>query len=84
MFYSRKLNSKINYLQERSLRLVCNNYICSFEDLLKKDNSFKIHHKNILLLARNSEPLELFKVENGIANPILCGTFLLRSITVSN
>ena len=84
MFHSRKVNSKINYLQERSLRLVCNNYISSFEDLLKKDKSFKIYHKNILSLARTSEPLELFKVENGIANPILCGTSLLRSIKVSN
>ena len=84
MFHSRKVNSKINYLQERSLRLVCNNYISSFEDLLKKDNSIKIYHKNILLLARTSEPLKLFKVEDGIANPILCGIFLLRSIKVSN
>ena len=47
----------------------------SFEDLLKKDNSFKIHYKNIQSLA-----IELFKVEKGIANPILCDIFPLRSI----
>ena len=47
----------------------------SFEDLLKKDNSFKIHHKNIQSLG-----IELFKVEKGIANPILCDIFPLRSI----
>ena len=41
MFHSRKVNSKINHLQERSLRIVCNDYRTSFEDLLKKDNSFK-------------------------------------------
>ena len=75
MFYSRKVNSKINYLQERSLTIDCNDYITSFEDLLKKDNSFKIHHKNIELLA-----IELFKVKKGIANPILCDIFPLRSI----
>ena len=74
----------MNYLQERFLRIVCNDYITWFEDLLKKGNPFKIHHKNILLLARTSERLELFQVEKGIANPILCGTFLLRSIKVSN
>ena len=47
MFHSRKVNSKINHLQERSLRIVYNDYINSFEDLQKKDNFFEIHHKNI-------------------------------------
>ena len=75
MFHSRKVNSKINHLQERSLRIVYNDYITSFEDLLKIDNSFKIHHKNIRSLA-----IELFKVKKGIANPILCDIFPLRSI----
>ena len=51
MFYSRKVNSKINHLQERSLRIVYIDYITSFEDLLKKDSSLKIHHKNIQSLA---------------------------------
>ena len=75
MFHSRKVNSKINYLQERFLRIVYNGFITSFEDLLKKDNSFKIHHRIIQSLA-----IELFKVEKGIANPILCDIFPLRSI----
>ena len=61
MFHSRKVNSKINHLQERSLRIVYNDYITSFEDLLKKDNFFKIHHKNIQSLA-----IELFKVNFGL------------------
>ena len=45
MFHSRKVNIKINHLQERPLRIVYNDYITSFEDFLKKGNSFKIHHK---------------------------------------
>ena len=65
----------MNHLQERSLRTVYNDYITSLEGLLKKDNSFKIHHKNIQWLA-----IELFKVEKGIANPILCDIFPLQSI----
>ena len=75
MVHSRKVNSKINHLQKRSLRIVYNDYINSFEDLLKKDNSFEIRHKNIQSLA-----IELFKVEKGIAHPILYDIFPLRSI----
>ena len=69
MFHSRKVNSKINHLQKRSLRIVYNDYITLFEDLIWKGNSFKIHHKN----------MQLFKVEKGIANPILCDTFSTKS-----
>ena len=75
MFHSRQVNSKINHLQERSLRIAYNDYINSFEDLLKKGNSFKNHHKNIQSLT-----IELFNVEKVIANPILCDIFSLRSI----
>ena len=75
MFHSRNVNSKINHLQERSLRIAYNDYITQSEDLLKKDNSFKIHHKNIQPLA-----IELSKVKKGVVNPILCDIFPLRSI----
>ena len=75
MFHNRQINSKINYLQERYLRNVYNDYITSFADLLKKDNSFKTHHGNI-----QSPAIELFKVEKGSPNPILREIFPLRSI----
>ena len=58
MFHNRNVYSKINHLQERSLRIVYDDYITSFEDLLKKGN---IHHKNVQLLVR-----EFFKVKKGI------------------
>ena len=47
MFHSRKLNNRINKIHERALRLVYKDYISSFDDLLAKDNSFKIHHRNL-------------------------------------
>ena len=75
IFHSRKVNSKINHLQEWSLRIVYNDYITLFEDLLKKGSSFKIYQEKTQSLA-----MELFKVEKGIANPILCDIFTLRSI----
>ena len=65
IFHNRKLNRKINHIQERYLQIFCNDCTISFKDLLKKDNSFKIHHKNIQSLAT-----ELFKVIKGVANPI--------------
>ena len=51
MFHSRTLNNKINRLHERTLRIVYSDYKSSFCELLEKDKSFLIHHKNIQSLA---------------------------------
>ena len=50
MFCQRSSNTRINHLHERALRIVYNDNESTFEDLLKKDNSVSIHHKNIRLL----------------------------------
>ena len=47
MFHSRTLNNRINRLHERALRLVYKNDQSSFEELLNKDNSLSIHHRNL-------------------------------------
>ena len=57
MFYSRNTNNKINKLHERALRLVYDDYVSRFEELLEKDNSFTIHRYNIQALC-----IELYKV----------------------
>ena len=51
MFHERQINDKINKLHERALRIVYNDTVTSFENLLIKDKSFTIHHQNIQLLA---------------------------------
>ena len=51
MFHSRILNNKINQLHEKALRTVYGNYKSKFDQLLKKDGSFSIHHRNIQALA---------------------------------
>ena len=61
MFCSRKMNDKINHIQERALILVYSDYIISFGDLLKKDKSVSIHHRNIQKVA-----IEMFKVKNNL------------------
>ena len=49
--------------------------ISSFEELLKKDKYFCIHHRNILSLA-----IELFKVKNNLCNRIMCDIFEIRNL----
>ena len=49
--YSRTLNNKIHHLHERALSIVYSDYKLSFCELLEKDKSFSIHHKNIRILA---------------------------------
>ena len=48
-------NNKINKIHERCLRLIYNNKKSSFENLLDKDKSVSIHHKNLrsLVIDRN-------------------------------
>ena len=71
MFHSRKLNSRVNKLHERALRIVYQDYASSFTELLEKDNSTTIHNRNIQLLAT-----ELFKVKNGLSPPFMNEIFV--------
>ena len=65
MFHERGLNNKINSLQERALRITYGDKSSSFQDLLRKDNSFSIHHRNIQTLAT-----EMIKFKNSFAPEI--------------
>ena len=47
MFHSRSLNNKINRFHERCFRMIYNDKISNFEELLNKVNSVSIHHNNI-------------------------------------
>ena len=61
-FASSPLNSKIKAMHFRALKIVYQDNVSTFDELLKRDNSVRIHHRNIQFLA-----IEMFKVKFGIA-----------------
>ena len=62
MFVDRTLNSKINAMHFCALKIVYQDNVSTFDELLKRDNSVRVHHRNIQFLA-----IEMFKVKLGIA-----------------
>ena len=73
MCHNRTYNNKINRLHERCLRLIYNDKRSSFEDLLEKDNSVSIHHKNLQALA-----IVVFKVHTKTSPEIIQEVFLVK------
>ena len=51
IFCERKTNARINQDHERALRMVYRNNSLCFDELLKIDKSYNMHHKNIQTLA---------------------------------
>ena len=49
--FSRKQNHYINGIHERALRVVYKDYNSLFDELLEKDNSGKIHDRDLQKLA---------------------------------
>ena len=91
MFHGKEVNNKINHLHERSLRIVYKDNNSSFKELLKKDNSFTVHHRNIQSLAivhhRNIQSLfiieifsHLFKVKENLSNTIMNDILQTRTL----
>ena len=78
MFDSRRLNSKINSIHERALRITYQDHISTFQELLNKDNSVSIHHRNFQALAT-----EMFKIHRGLSPDILREIFV-RKISLYN
>ena len=51
MFHFVCLNNKINDVHEKALRIVYSDYKSTFRELLDKDASFSVSHRNIQILA---------------------------------
>ena len=72
--FSRKLNKRMNHIHERGLRIVYEDYTSSFEELLRKNESVSIHHRNVQLVA-----IEMFKVKNSLCPEIMKDLFRLNT-----
>ena len=70
MFDSRKLNERINHIHETTLRIVYKDFNSSFQELLIKDNSLNIHHRNLQKLVT-----EIFKVKNSLSPELMNDVF---------
>ena len=64
----------MNHIHERGLRIVYEDYTSTFEELLIKDESVSIHHRNIQLVA-----IQMFKVKNGSCPKIMKDLFQLKT-----
>ena len=73
MLHSRTMNNKINHLHERSLRILYSDQSSTFEELLERDKTFSIHHKNVQSLA-----IEIYKFVNDLSPEIMDSVFNLK------
>ena len=60
-------------IKERALRIVYDDQLSTFDELLQKDNSFTVHERNIQTLA-----IEIYKVINGHYPKIMNEIFQLK------
>ena len=74
MFHSRRLNNKMNSIHERTLRITYQDNASTFQELLNKDNSVSIHHRNLQVLAT-----EMFKIHRGLSPEILREIFVPKT-----
>ena len=78
MFHSRRTNNKINRLHERALRIVYDDDVSTFDQLLAMDKSFCIHHQNIHRLL-----IEIYKALHDVSGNSLKELFVKRVSVIS-
>ena len=78
MFCGGKSNNRTNHLHKRVLRIVYNDYQSPFENLLKKDCSVSIHHRNIRSFA-----IEIYKVKSNMSTLIMSELFEKHNLYIT-
>ena len=59
MFLSRTIGDKLNRINKKTLKIVYSDFKVRFDELLEKNGSFSINHRNIQTLS-----VEIFKSLN--------------------
>ena len=75
MFCSRQINRRVNCIHERALRLVYDDYISSCEDLLRKDSTVSIHHRNVQKVA-----IEMHKIKYNVGPQLIDDLFCKKAL----
>ena len=70
MSHGREINRKIDHMRKRSPRFIYRDYNCSSKNLLKKDNSVCIYHRNIQSLS-----VKILEVKENLSNTIISYIF---------
>ena len=71
MFHSQAMEHRINRIHERTLRLIYpNQHQLTFKELLEKNKTVSIHHRNLQTLAT-----EIYKAKNKISPEVVNSLF---------
>ena len=73
MYHNGIYNNKMNRLYERCLHLIYNDKCSTFEELLVKDKSVSIHHKNTYVLV-----IEMFIVYTKTSPEVMLEVFQIK------
>ena len=73
MCHSRSLNSRINRIHERALRIIYNDNISSFQQLPEISGTVKIHESNLQRLAT-----EIYKALNNLSSSLVSELFQIK------
>lgn len=73
MFCSRSLHILLNQIQKRALRLIYNDNLSSFENILEISNGKTIHQQNLEFLSK-----KVHKLANGLFPLIISDVFIIR------
>ena len=74
IFCSSSLNNLVNRIHERGLRLINNDHVSFFQDILEMTMKKKIHQNNLKSYAK-----EIYKFLNGLPPPIMHAAFMIRN-----